>query len=63
MSQIYRNSEPNNQPKPKKRGVFGKIFRGYLMLAGAAFTIYWLIRLVVWALVYFGITDVSWGIF
>ncbi len=32
----------------RKRGVFGRIARGYLMVAGAAFTLYWLVRGVAW---------------
>lgn len=60
---VYRSPESNNNAPPpekpkkprRKGGGFGRVFRGYLMIAGAAATIYVLARLVIWLLVEMGI--------
>ncbi len=41
------NQPPQNERPRRRRGSFGRFFRGYLMLVGAGTTLYVLIQLLV----------------
>lgn len=59
--QVYKSPDnnhteaPGKEKKPRRKGGLGRAFRGYLMIAGGAATIYVIVRLVIWLLVEMGI--------